>query len=797
MKLKLINGILLLLGVSTTVSSFEVNTHQAITRCAISSPVKSAVINGIAGGYNDCDRMNSAVNLHKFVENSLLSNENYSEIYFEGYGKKYFDYAHSDDNFKDWQISFLKNNYEALIEAGVVLEDSNFPDADNVGDGRYNNHFYASQFISKKECPISINMLSKHALCAGYGKRTDNIEWALKDSIRLGTDTINGTDVVRKNDYNIHHAFEYYRKSFIGSENLRKVAQAKLFVSLGFMIHLIQDLHSPAHVRDGSHPAGDYLEIYGRYNGGFNLRGGNLNPNNNSKITEAVKNINMKQVMLTNNKYISYQDFFKKEAKWVSENFMSEAHGYDLSEKGWIPFRGGVNNETGEGLELDEDQFGEKKSTIFDKYNPHLAKDEVTEEVIPNASTHANATHVNSGKWYYLKNKNTTITNKVVALRYKGYFEYLDEDANVYTKYQKHESMAMVTNGSDIKSYDNYNKKALEDTAINVMPRAVVSSEAFINYFFRGRMKASLDYDPMLDEEFIKITNTSDSQWVSSPDLCTFNKGMRVDIYYIDKNGESKAISTNRTLIKDVKIGESTVIPMANVISSIGDMGDEKKIIVLLDGQLGKKADKNDYGIEKNGARGLVVAYASSRVANADISFSFDKSGSMGSDINNAKISAKDVLDDVIGVDNNSTYIEVEAFNSSVSVLMPYENNVTKAKARIDTLYSGGGTALYDAIKKAGNNAVAHKASSGIAKSIVILYTDGLERNSYGTKQQAIDAISLQKAGSIDEVFLIHVGSGGGASELKSIADQANRKYLKVDNATALKDAITKILRGQ
>ena len=128
---------------------------------------------------------------------------------------------------------------------------------------------------------------------------------------------------------------------------------------------------------------------------------------------------------------------------------------------------------------------------------------------------------------------------------------------------------------------------------------------------------------------------------------------------------------------------------------------------------------------------------------------------------------------------------------------MPYDNNVTKAKNIISTIYSGGGTALYDAIKLAGNNAVAHKKASKIAKSIVILYTDGLENSSNASRQQAIDAISNAKAPEIDEVFLIHVGNGDGAAELKSIADEAGRKYLKVDNASALKDAIEKILKGQ
>ena len=186
------------------------------------------------------------------------------------------------------------------------------------------------------------------------------------------------------------------------------------------------------------------------------------------------------------------------------------------------------------------------------------------------------------------------------------------------------------------------------------------------------------------------------------------------------------------------------------------------------------------------------------KLTNTDILFSFDKSGSMGSDIENAKNSAKDILDSIIGVDNNSTFIEVEAFNGSAGVLLSYENNVTKAKNVISTLYSGGGTALYDAIKLAGDNAVAHKVSSGISKSIVILYTDGQENSSSASRQEAINAISNAKASTIDEVFLIFVGNDSdGRAKLKAIADEAGRKFMSVSNASDLKYAIEQILKGQ
>jgi hypothetical protein len=302
---------LFLLSASLNLYGFEVNTHQAITRCAIIENTPKCETNG-------------AENLKLFATHANILNENYKFQQFDKYGKTYVDYAKAGTGFEDWKIK-VNSNYLGLIEAGVVLEDAVYHNASFGGDGRFNNHFYSSQFDARAWCRVmglpnlgssdkvpfadADNMQTSKALCMGYGERTDNITWALKDGVNLG----NG----RVNDYGIHDAFDYFKLSFSGLDGSleeRKKYQAKLFVSLGFMVHMIQDLHSPAHVRDGSHALGDYLEMYGRYDGGFNLRNGVMNPKNNHDIERAIKNFDIEKVMLRDNRYTSYQDFFKKEA---------------------------------------------------------------------------------------------------------------------------------------------------------------------------------------------------------------------------------------------------------------------------------------------------------------------------------------------------------------------------------------------------------------------------------------------------------------------------------------------------
>lgn len=753
MKFKLQLGLFLIFILTSNVDAFEVNTHQAMTRCAIT---------------NECNKGGSA-NLDTFAENALLNKVDYSTNIYEKYNKTYRHYARTGTGFENYFISIPRNNYLGIVEAGVVLEDSVYHNENTWlqgADGRFNNHFHSVQFNSKDNCQNRSGMLSDKAACVGVGKRTDNISWALKEGVDLG----NG----RENDYNIHNAFNYYRASFEGTAEDRKKNQAKLFASLGFMIHMIQDLHSPAHVRDGSHPWGDYLEIYGRYDGGFNATGGIINPKNNGYITAGIRNIDMEYTMLTKGSYSSYQDIFTREANWVSNNFFSEAHN-DMS-------KAKKKTTTGQGLDFDTTT---DRDTIFDAYNSHPNTSETQENPIPNSET-----AYFGDKWNYIEsNGNTTneygvIINNTLAIVEHGYL------------FNSERMMAVVdgkTEPTGGYSYNDYDKTPLSDTAINVIPRAVVSSQAFINYFFRGQMEATLGEN----DEDITITNTSNTNLVSSDDLVTFKQGMSIKLFYISDTDESKPL-LDLQLANDVVAGETYTIPgVATALAGISDLGEEKKIIVLLDGQLGaiKSGALDDYNLN---ATGLVVAYASVRVTNADILFSFDKSGSMGVSIEDAKTSAKDILDDVIGIDNTSNSIEIQAFSYGAGVFHAYSSDVTAAKATIDSFYSRGNTALYDAIKLAGDNAVAHKIANGTKKSIVILYADGGENNSGASQQAAIDAISVQNASEIDHVFLIFVGSDtSGRKQLEAIANSAGRTFIAVTNAAALKDAIRRVLRGQ
>ena len=119
-KMKNIISIVILAGISY-LYGFEVNTHQAITRCALTT---------------ECSQSGGISNLENFVKHTELKEEDYSNEDYEKYHEKYIDYANTGTGFKDWQIQ-ITPNYHGMIEAGSVLEDSVYPHALFGGDGRF------------------------------------------------------------------------------------------------------------------------------------------------------------------------------------------------------------------------------------------------------------------------------------------------------------------------------------------------------------------------------------------------------------------------------------------------------------------------------------------------------------------------------------------------------------------------------------------------------------------------------------------------------------------------------------
>jgi len=85
---------------------FEVNTHQALTRCVIS---------------NSCSN-GTTQNLENFVNHGDIKSQSYGNEAFENYGKTYQVYTQDGIGFDDWKITIINSNYLGMIEVGSGLE---------------------------------------------------------------------------------------------------------------------------------------------------------------------------------------------------------------------------------------------------------------------------------------------------------------------------------------------------------------------------------------------------------------------------------------------------------------------------------------------------------------------------------------------------------------------------------------------------------------------------------------------------------------------------------------------------
>ena len=550
--------LLLIISVYSCLNAFEVNTHQALTRCAIASSCSNG----------------SALNLENFVNYAEIKNQSYINEQFEKYKSQnnkdvsYIYYANEGTGFTDWNIN-VNSNYLGMIEAGSVLEDAVYPQHDFAGDGRFNNHFYAVQFNSKNGCVLSPYMKTSKTLCGGYGTRTDNIDWVLNKNV--------GLDHGFRNDYGLTDALYYYPKAFVGSASERRRYQAKLFVSLGHVVHMLQDLHSPAHCRGNSHAKGDYLEIYGRYNGGFNLRNGVFNSANNPKITQAIASNGKASSILNNNHYYTYEDFFKKEAQWVGYNFASESH----------LFFDDIDKNTGAGLHVNN-YFD--SSSLFDGKNIHPSKGETFES----------GNIAGLYNWKYVYTDGNVIANSVKGYISPSYRKIgLVKHGLLFDDYHMLAPQYIVESAGAKLKLTYLNQKPLEDTAVNVMPRAVASTQAFINFFFRGQMAVTIN-----SEGILTIKNVSDPQLVSDTRLLTFKSGGKFTIYYDAGTGENKSLTNMTYTFGDIAVGETRTLNLKSYFLD-KNLPAGTKITVLYDGDIGTNLGGSDsYGV---GMKGLSV----------------------------------------------------------------------------------------------------------------------------------------------------------------------------------------------
>lgn len=119
-------------------------------------------------------------------------------------------------------------------------------------------------------------------------------------------------DIQDDNNFSWVNAYDYYFDSVLGeSEEDRKQAQASLFVSMGFLSHLMEDMAQAAHVRNDMH-GGTF------YSGGVNIFEKLADHNFNTEVQ------NVSFLSVTTMNPVSFDQHFTDVARFTHDNFFSD-----------------------------------------------------------------------------------------------------------------------------------------------------------------------------------------------------------------------------------------------------------------------------------------------------------------------------------------------------------------------------------------------------------------------------------------------------------------------------------------
>ena len=495
---------------------WEINTHRAIDRIAIEK----------------------SQNLKYFVSNSgIPTNKNhYKNEIFEGYDTTYLTYVINPTigegektGVSKWRQTFgAKSSYQQMIEAGTILEDALWQDEDVIamgGDGRFNNHFYEAQN-------------SGHKLTYGYGFHVNAVDWVTDVNV----------PTANPNLYNYPRAMRYFKLGFTESDpNVRRKYQAKMLVSVGHMLHMVNDMNVPAHVRDDAHPFGDPLEMWMR--GGFD--------GNNEQIGFHVKGNRITGKIKTNtffpyrnrsiNKQSNVAGYMIAEADFTSENFVSK-----------------------DTLYLDNDTY------------------------FPNRSTTSYGNYIDIGndvKKRYIHNQYGT----KIAIEIDSYL--CNNIQKMYYPNQPHRrGRGMCGAPPTIKG----DYSVFEDSGEVLIKRAMSNATGFLDYFFRGQIEAKIDGSN------ITIKNISDPNLVKDGHTATLRLGGSFRFKYTTRYDNTlrdfefmrdwdRAISNIESIGESIFTVRTGFVPLINlapgesiVVAIQRDTGIlGKNIVVIYDGIIG------------------------------------------------------------------------------------------------------------------------------------------------------------------------------------------------------------------
>ncbi len=168
----------------------------------------------------------------------------------------------------------------------------------------------------------------------------------------------------------------------------------------------------------------------------------------------------------------------------------------------------------------------------------------------------------------------------------------------------------------------------------------------------------------------------------------------------------------------------------------------------------------------------------------AAVAFVLDSSGSMGQPVAGSLKSQMQIASEsaalAISTMETTDLVEVIAFNSDYSVIVPLERNTDKKAIadRVRTIAPGGGTNMYPALAKA----VADLRTADAKVKHVILLSDG---QSMGDPSEGVQIAQMAREFGIS-ITTIAVGDGAASEVLAQIAAEGDGQFHEVFNVDML-----------
>jgi len=435
------------------------------------------------------------------------------------------------------------NSPNPIFATSTDIRDQSLVDLIKFGAGfeddrdRALNHFYDPQNSGRR----------------GILSQASSPEWALED-----------VGEISGQDFSYLDANNRFKEALISPTlQVRHQNWGRTFQSLGQIIHHIQDMAQPQHVRNDDHcnkwrclvlykPSA--YEMYTK--------------NNHDKLNAILNStsyadINLSAINLT-------KDF------WDAENLVNDnGIGIGLAEFTSTNFVSIGTNFTG-GIKSGNSITNVQRHENYPlpgTNNLHVTSRSITDIDLlgpPGPS------HQLTGDIQFV---GTQVTDAYIPLESRinpraSSFSIFDSD--------------LVDYNVDFKGKFTLNRFNYDATHEFLIPRAVAYSAGLIDYFFRGRISSAIT----VDGDGIEITNTSNGGVANPSSPTTFQASGAFEVYYETNTGEHKPLMslTNLALESSLPVnGIHTITGLTAALQSITDLGDEGNIIILFDGDIGSE----------------------------------------------------------------------------------------------------------------------------------------------------------------------------------------------------------------